>query len=369
MRTVPRPVLRRVAFAVAVAVVFAGVLELAARIALPRAAIPVLFSPLDAALNSTQPEFFRAHPTLFWELVPNVRRYEPTFWGDVTNADGLRMRRDVSGKDGRLRVACFGDSCTYGLGGPVDDAWPSLLAADPALDVINAGVVGYSTYQGALMADMRCPEWKPDVVVVEYGVNDALAWMQIDRGEVVAPTDVERAPHVRAEALLHKSVLLGWLASIAAPRPRAVPSDLVNAANEASATKGPVEARSFAAAREMFKNGADRLPARVPPDAFRANLARIAAHAPYAIVLDWPRRRRIDPTTKDEMSEERLAPYEKAIRESATDRVDVLDLAPPLVASKLTGDQAYYDAIHARRPLSQIVADAVRAKIRARMGR
>jgi lysophospholipase L1-like esterase len=365
----PRRRGRRVAFAVGVAVAFAGSLELAARLVLPRTAIPVLFSPLDGAVSSTVPEFFRAHPTLLWELVPNVTRSAPTFWGDVVDADGLRMRRDVGAKDGRLRVACFGDSCTYGLGVPVDDAWPSVLGSDATLDVINAGVPGYTTYQGALMADMRCPSWNPDVVVVEYGINDPLAWMQYDRGRVVAPTDVERAPHVRIDALVKRSVLIGWLASLTGvPRPKAVASSVL--ANPADgATTGGVEQREFAAASEALKNDAERLPARVPPDQYRANLARIAAHAPYAIVLQWPRRRLLDPATRDAMSVERLAPYVEATAAAATDRVDVIDLAPLLFASHLTADQAFLDTVHGRRALSDLVAAAVREKIRARLKR
>jgi lysophospholipase L1-like esterase len=365
----PRRRGRRVAFAVFAALAFAGALELTARLALPRGAIPVLFSPLDGAVNTTVPEFFRSSPTLFWELVPGARRDPPTFWGDVVNADGLRMRREVGAKDGRVRVACFGDSCTYGLGVPVDDAWPSLLGADGALDVINAGVPGYTTYQGALMADARCPSWKPDVIVVEYGVNDPLAWMQYDRGGVVALTDEERAPHVRVDALVKKSVLLGWLVSLAGvPQARAVPQSVL-ARPEGDAPKGGVEQREFAAASAALSNDAERLTARVPPDQYRANLARIAAHAPYAVVLQWPRRRLLDPATRDPMSVERLAPYVEATAAAATDKVDVIDLAPLLFASHLTADQAFLDAVHGRRALSEIVAKAVRERIRARLNR
>jgi lysophospholipase L1-like esterase len=315
------------------------------------------------------PEFFRPHPTLFWELVPGVRRDAPNFWGDVVNGEGLRMRRKVGAKDARVRVVCLGDSCTYGLGVPVDDAWPSVLAADPALDVINAGVPGYSTHQGAIVADERCPGWRPDVVVVQYGVNDALAWMQYDRGAVVAPTDAERAPHVRVDALMRKSALLGWIASLRnVPAPKSVPPSLLERPAGAHAGRN-VEEREYLAEREALKNAADRLPARVPPDEFRANLARIAAHAPYAVVLQWPRRRLLDPTTRDAMSEERLEPYALAIKGAASDRIDVVDLAPALIASNLTADQAFVDAVHGRRALSEIAARAIRASIRRRLGR
>jgi lysophospholipase L1-like esterase len=355
---------RRLAFSVATAVAFAGAIELAARLFLPRAAIPALIAPMSNI--RTPEEFFRPHPTLFWELVPDLDVFDP-HWGDVTNSDGLRMRREVGPKDGRLRVACFGDSCTYGLDVPVDDAWPNMLDKDGALDVINAGMPGYSSYQGALLADMRCPAWKPDVVVVEFGNNDVVSWMQFDRGEVVALTDEERAPHVRIDHLARKSVALGWIASSLAPPPppRAVPRALLEE------TRAPRDAPDpeYASNVLLMMQGHERLPARVTPSQLRANILRIAAHAPYAVVLLWPRRRVLDPSMKDSMSKERLAPYVEAIGSVASERIDVVNLAEPLVASRLTAEQAFTDPVHGTRALSALVAGVVREKIRGRLGR
>ncbi len=67
---------------------------------------------------------------------------------------------------GTLRVVCFGDSSTFGIGARMQDTWPAqlqdMLAEDanrgtPAspevsgarrVEVINAGVPGYTSYQG-----------------------------------------------------------------------------------------------------------------------------------------------------------------------------------------------------------------------------
>jgi lysophospholipase L1-like esterase len=363
----PRARARRWVFAVCAALAFAVFLEGTARLVLPRSAIPVLIAPLENAANQTPAEFFRPHPTLFWELLPDVRR-APDFWGDVVNSDGLRMRGEVGEKDARVRVACFGDSCTYGLGLPVDDAWPSVLGRDPALDVINAGVPGYSSYQGALSADMRCPAWKPDVVVAQFISNDAGAWMQLDRGRVVAMTDEERAPHVRIDFLLRRSVLLGWITSLAGVKPpQPVAPDVLNAA------RPPRDAserdKEWFKRKALLGNSYEQLTARVPPDQLRANLVRIASHAPYAVVLLWPRRRLLDPTTQDPLSVARLDPFVEAARATASERIDVVDLAGPLLASGLTADEAFLDMVHGTRALSRIAADAVRAKIRARLNR
>ncbi len=326
----------------------------------------MLISPLGELPNQPPPEFFRPDPTLFWELLPDVHRSPPVPWGDVVNSDGLRMRREIGERDARLRVACFGDSCTYGYGVPVGDAWPSVLDSDPALDVINAGVPGYSSYQGALFADMRCPSWKPDVIVVEYGLNDSIPWIQNDRGKVVAFTDVERAPHVRIDALLHRSVLIGWLASlVGVPQSRAMSSSVLDALRVPSGARS----QGLAHLSQILKFGYESVPARVPPNEFRSNLLRIADHAPYAIVLLWPRRRLLDPSTPDPMSVERLEPYVTATASTASDRIDFVNLAEPLAASHLTAEQAFVDVVHGTRALSDIVAAAVREKIRNHMHR
>jgi lysophospholipase L1-like esterase len=331
---------------------------------LPRAAIPILIEPMSNI--RTPEEFFRPDPTLFWTLRPNLDVHD-AHWGDVTNSDGLRMRREVGPKDGRLRVACFGDSCTYGLDMPIDDAWPNVMGRDPALDVINAGMPGYSSYQGALLADMKCPAWKPDVVVVEFGNNDVVSWMQFDRGNVVAITDEERAPHIRIDSLVHRSVLVGWLASIfvAPPPARQVPLSLLKDTRARPEDPDP----EYASNTLLMQYGFDRLAARVTPDQMRANVLRIASHAPYAVVLLWPRRRVLDPSMKDSMSRERLAPYVEAMSTVASDRIDFVNLAEPLIASHLTAEQAFVDPVHGTRALSDVVAAVVREKIRARLNR
>jgi lysophospholipase L1-like esterase len=353
-------------FALVVACVFACGLEFAARTVLPRSAIHVLSAPLTNAFNLAPPEYLRPDATLFWKLRPSLDRADASRFGDVTNSDGLRMRREIGAKDGRVRVACFGDSCTYGLWLSVDDAWPNVLDKDRALDVINAGVPGYSSYQGALLAERRCPEWKPDVVVLEFGLNDQMAWMSLDRGRVVAMTDEERAPHVRVDALLHRSVLLGWITSLTGVGPpRPVPAALLA---EARASADAPD-RDHAAARALLRNDPDRLTARVPPDQFRANLARMAAQAPHAIVLLWPRRKLLDPSYDDVMSVERIQPYVEAAASTASNRVDVVDLAEPLLASGMSAGDAFTDWAHGTRKFDALVADVVRAKIRARLGR
>ncbi len=75
---------------------------------------------------------------------------------------------------GLTRIMAYGDSNTDG---PIDGAWPSRLAAilrneGPRREVINAGVTGYSSYQGLQRFREDVGVYSPDVVLVSFGWND-----------------------------------------------------------------------------------------------------------------------------------------------------------------------------------------------------
>jgi lysophospholipase L1-like esterase len=116
---------------------------------------------------------------LGFEMVPNQNAYtaaEPA----TINAQGLRgpaLRRLRS--DSGLRVLCIGDSITFGYG--VGDAAPFPRQLEPLLrsafperdvEVINAGVQRYFTYQEIDYLRGRGLELRPDVVVLAVYSND-----------------------------------------------------------------------------------------------------------------------------------------------------------------------------------------------------
>lgn len=70
------------------------------------------------------------------------------------------------------RIACLGDSTTFGWGVTESQAWPQLLAQELGVEVLNAGVPGYSTHQGLATLD-RVLALKPDLVVLAYMIRDA----------------------------------------------------------------------------------------------------------------------------------------------------------------------------------------------------
>ncbi len=79
-----------------------------------------------------------------------------------------------------LRIACLGDSHTFGWGVEVAETWPQHLARELALgrprerfEVLNCGVNNYDTVQEVALLEQRVLSYAPDLVVLQFYVNDA----------------------------------------------------------------------------------------------------------------------------------------------------------------------------------------------------
>jgi lysophospholipase L1-like esterase len=100
----------------------------------------------------------------------------------ATNEHGFRGRVSTARRPepGTTRVIGVGDSVMWGTGVDQEDSFlgrlaDQLEAARPGeFEVINAGVVGYSTLQEAVFLEQRLLEFSPDVVVVNFCANDML---------------------------------------------------------------------------------------------------------------------------------------------------------------------------------------------------
>ncbi|EFL50332.1 lipolytic protein G-D-S-L family [Solidesulfovibrio fructosivorans JJ]] len=99
----------------------------------------------------------------------------------TTNNQGFRGEEPVSAEktaDG-LRVLCLGDSFTYGVGVDDDATYPALLETllrrrlpDRDVQVINAGVPFYDIFDELSYFREKGAKLKPDVVVVQFFIND-----------------------------------------------------------------------------------------------------------------------------------------------------------------------------------------------------
>lgn len=122
---------------------------------------------------------------LFWRLLPSrsVSGWSPR--GIRINSRGMRGPEPQMPKPlGRLRLAVAGDSCAFGLG-VSDDAntYVAVLAREleksvgagsdfKSVDWVNAGISGYSSFQGRRFVEHHLLPLAPDVVVIAYGLND-----------------------------------------------------------------------------------------------------------------------------------------------------------------------------------------------------
>jgi acyl-CoA thioesterase-1 len=89
----------------------------------------------------------------------------------------------VAAQDGRVIVA-FGDSLTSGLGVAADQTYPARLGQRLAREgydyrVVNAGVSGDTTAGGLRRVDWAL-RLKPEIVILELGVNDALRGQKLE---------------------------------------------------------------------------------------------------------------------------------------------------------------------------------------------
>lgn len=96
------------------------------------------------------------------------------------NAQGFRGPEvEVPKPEGVRRVLCVGDSHTFGEGVEDGDTWPRILegllraAHGAGIEVVNAGVAGYDTVQEARWLELLLARVEPDLVLVQFFVNDA----------------------------------------------------------------------------------------------------------------------------------------------------------------------------------------------------
>ncbi|MGH8015604.1 MAG: SGNH/GDSL hydrolase family protein [Candidatus Zixiibacteriota bacterium] len=135
------------------------------------------FFPLNRDVDF--PEFYEKDSKLFWKLRPS-RTIESRWFSNLSyqiNSKGLRGPEIDQEKKG-IRILALGNSCTFGWGVSYENCWTvqlqsMLMNANPDnhIEVINAGVPGYTSFQGKILFE-KLTELKPDIVLITYGWND-----------------------------------------------------------------------------------------------------------------------------------------------------------------------------------------------------
>lgn len=124
-------------------------------------------NPLDFGFAyAPTTEHFVYDPELIWRPRPGHV---------VFDRRGLRGEVRQPKPVGELRILALGDSNTLGWIAPDGANWPGylgeLFTAD-SVRVINAGVWGYSSFQGRRRLE-RLRDLEPDLVLISFGANDA----------------------------------------------------------------------------------------------------------------------------------------------------------------------------------------------------
>jgi lysophospholipase L1-like esterase len=121
-------------------------------------------------------------PRVFWKFKPNqVLDAKGVYLKPVRiNNHGFRgPDLSIEKRAGSFRIACLGDSTTFGWSVGDDETYPAQLQAalkknHPACDieVINLGVTGYTSFQGKELFLGLAQNLKPDLVIASFGMND-----------------------------------------------------------------------------------------------------------------------------------------------------------------------------------------------------
>ena len=161
----------------------------------------LLIPPLDTQLHRENEQIIKTlglpalneamipDPVLFWSLKPGLKG--KLIEGHIaetairftlsTNSRGLRGP-EIPRKKGDFRILALGDSTTFGLGVDDDQTWPAALEralrekTRRPFEVINAGVPGYTAFQGLCYLRDRGLSLDPDLVLATFGFNDAETW-------------------------------------------------------------------------------------------------------------------------------------------------------------------------------------------------
>ena len=133
-------------------------------------------------------KLFTGDDELFWRLAPNIRRAEDhlPLSGLISNAQGLREDHGITvpKPEGEVRILFLGDSCTFGARLDYRDTYveqveamlSSTLSDGQSIECINAGVPGYTLFQGWRFLESEGYGFQPDVVVLYFGWNELASW-------------------------------------------------------------------------------------------------------------------------------------------------------------------------------------------------
>lgn len=174
-----QPLLLKIVFSLIVLLVFVGAFESVLSFVNIDLYEKNQFFPINRDIDF--PEVYKKDKNLFWRFRPNQTINSRAF-SDITykiNSDGFRGV-ELSNNKVDIKILALGNSCTFGWGVAQNNVWTTLLEQQlqtsmpsKKIEVINAGVPGYSSFQGKnYFINELIEKIQPDIVLIMFGWND-----------------------------------------------------------------------------------------------------------------------------------------------------------------------------------------------------
>ncbi len=135
--------------------------------------------------EAIQNKTFLKDNLLLWKLKPSqsfVKKFTYDNFDGVYLINSLGLRGEdflVEKKQGVFRTICLGDSVTFGWRVDFKNSYPKKLEGlltqnfpQKNFEVINAGILGYTSLQGTRFLKRDLLRLKPDLLVAYFGIND-----------------------------------------------------------------------------------------------------------------------------------------------------------------------------------------------------
>jgi lysophospholipase L1-like esterase len=282
---------------------------------------------------------------LFWKLRDGLDKHnvagqihDAAMSFNVSTHDSLRSP-PIRSTPPALRVLAVGDSCTFGLG--VDDAetWPAQLETslrERGLDaeVINAGVPGYTAFQGQRWFEARGLDLKPDILVLSFGFNDRESWSSRSDADTARLLQLSRLESLAAHSRIYTGL-----------------RRLLRAGEDDSAggTESPTDS-------QPNNPASDEAPVqRLSPQQFYdvvSSTVRRAQDADIGVVLAaWPYRAQVDEGVRE------LILYQLLLKRVAdATGARLVNLAEPFIDA---GGALFVDHVHATPDGNRVASEAL----------
>ena len=141
------------------------------------------------------------HNEPFWTIDPDLtneskaHKEEGTRFVINSNSDGLRTRSLSDLENFDFRIMTMGCSTTFGWGVADEEAYPNRLESYIHEDgykktaVVNAGQPGYTSFQGSWLWNRTLKNYKPNVVLIGFVVQDARKAAYTDKSQAILQKD------------------------------------------------------------------------------------------------------------------------------------------------------------------------------------